>query len=128
MPGHIGTGIIANSTRVLQGRTIEDLTPDQVEPFRAALTKMGVPAATMGVDDLRAAFRRFSDIFEQAAPVSASEAAKIILDGVRHERWRILVGSDAEALDRHVRATPEEAYEPQFLAMLVNEGHLRGMA
>jgi NAD(P)-dependent dehydrogenase (short-subunit alcohol dehydrogenase family) len=127
MPGHIGTGIIANSTRILQGRAIEDLTAEQLEEFRAALKKMGVPADGMGADDLRAAFRRFSDVFEQAAPVSAAEAAKIILDGVRQERWRILVGADAEALDRAVRSTPEDAYEPQFLAALVREGHVRGM-
>lgn len=126
MPGHIGTGIIANSTRVLQGHAIEDLTVDQLEPFRAALAKMGVPAATMGVDDLRAAFRRFSELFEQTAPMSAAEAAKVILDGVRQERWRILVGADAEAVDRSVRSTPEEAYEPSFLAALVREGHFRG--
>ena len=40
-----------------------------------------------------------------------AEAAKIILDGVREERWRILVGPDAVALDKAVRAHPEEAYE-----------------
>lgn len=125
MPGHIGTGIIANSTRVLQGRAIEDLTTDQLEPFRAALTKMGVPAAAMSADELRAAFRRFSEVFEQTAPMSAAEAAKIILEGVRQERWRILVGADAEAVDRNVRSTPEEAYEPHFLAALGREGHFR---
>lgn len=127
MPGHIGTGIIANSTQVLQGRAIEELTAAELEPFRAALTKMGVPAATMNADDLRTAFRRFSEIFEQAAPMSAAEAAKVILDGVRQERWRILVGADAEAVDRAVRSTPEEAYEPEFLAALVRAGHLRGV-
>jgi len=40
-----------------------------------------------------------------------AEAARIILDGVRNERWRILVGPDALALDKAVRAHPEEAYE-----------------
>jgi NAD(P)-dependent dehydrogenase (short-subunit alcohol dehydrogenase family) len=126
MPGHIGTGIVANSTRILHGRAIEDLTADQLEPFRAVLTKMGVPAETFGVEDLRGAFRRFSEVFEQAAPMSAAEAATVILDGVRQRRWRILVGADAEALDRSVRATPEEAYEPHFLAALAREGHFRG--
>src|SRR6185436_9052864 len=115
-----------NSTRLLQGNPIEGLTADQLEPFRAALTKMGVPAADMGVDDLRTAFRRFSEMFEQTAPMSAAAAAKVILDGVREERWRILVGADAEALDRHVRSTPEDAYEPSFLKMLAREGHFRG--
>ena len=39
----------------------------------------------------------------------------MILDGVRDERWRILVGHDAEVLDRLVRELPEEAYEPSFM-------------
>jgi len=33
---------------------------------------------------------------------------------VKAERWRILVGKDAEYLDERVRATPEEAYSPGF--------------
>ena len=39
---------------------------------------------------------------------------KIILDGVKAERWRILVGDDAHKLDERVRQTPEEAYTPEF--------------
>lgn len=45
----------------------------------------------------------------------AAEAAAAILDGVRAERWRILVGKDAAILDRMVRETPEEAYERSFV-------------
>jgi hypothetical protein len=48
------------------------------------------------------------------APTSAAEAATIILDGVKAEQWRILVGKDAEFLDDQVRAAPEEAYSPEF--------------
>ena len=43
------------------------------------------------------------------------EAAKIILQGVRDERWRILVGTDAQALDEAVRDAPEDAYEREFM-------------
>ena len=43
------------------------------------------------------------------------QAAKIILDGVKADRWRILVGKDAEFLDRSVRAAPEDAYSPVLL-------------
>ena len=43
--------------------------------------------------------------------MTASEAARVILQGVREERWRILVGHDAEVLDRLVREAPEDAYE-----------------
>jgi hypothetical protein len=48
------------------------------------------------------------------APTTAAQAAKIILDGVRAERWRILVGADAEELDRRVRADPDQAYTREF--------------
>lgn len=53
--------------------------------------------------------------FRNSAPVSADEAATVILDGVKAERWRILVGDDAHLLDLAVRDTPEEAYEPDFI-------------
>ena len=43
----------------------------------------------------------------------------MILDGVREERWRILVGDDAHILDRMVRETPEEAYEAPFMERFV---------
>jgi hypothetical protein len=44
-----------------------------------------------------------------------TEAARIILEGVKDERWRILVGPDAQALDQAVRNDPEEAYEQSFM-------------
>jgi len=58
--------------------------------------------------------------FRDTAPTSAAEAAKIILDGVKAERWRILVGKDAEFLDQQVRAAPETAYTPEFYQALVS--------
>ena len=48
------------------------------------------------------------------APTSAAQAARIILDGVKEDRWRILVGEDAIRLDEHVRADPEKAYDEDF--------------
>ncbi|MGV0036389.1 MAG: hypothetical protein ACNYPE_16105 [Candidatus Azotimanducaceae bacterium WSBS_2022_MAG_OTU7] len=42
--------------------------------------------------------------FRDNAPTSAGEAAKIILDGVKAGKWRILVGEDAHRLDERVRA------------------------
>jgi hypothetical protein len=63
--------------------------------------------------------------FRDAAPTSAAEAASIILDGVRNDRWRILVGADAELLDRLVRELPEEAYEPSFVERLHARGAFR---
>ena len=48
------------------------------------------------------------------APTSAAEAATIILDGVKADRWRILVGPDAHIIDEMVRASPERAYDTDF--------------
>ena len=53
--------------------------------------------------------------------MTAAAAATVILDGVRAERWRILVGDDAHVMDRLVRETPEEAYEPSFFQRLAGE-------
>src|SRR5206468_11054770 len=66
--------------------------------------------------------RRSSDLmlaerarrFLTDAPTSAAEAARIILDGVKADRWRILVGSDAQLMDRMVRDDPEHVYEADF--------------
>ena len=49
--------------------------------------------------------------FREKAPVSAAEAATIILDGVRSGSWRILIGDDAKTIDARVRAQPEDAYD-----------------
>jgi hypothetical protein len=49
--------------------------------------------------------------FRDKAPVSAAEAATIILDGVRSGAWRILVGEDAKMIDAAVRAKPEATYD-----------------
>ena len=53
--------------------------------------------------------------------MTASAAAKVILDGVKAERWRILVGDDAHRLDELVRQTPERAYEPEFFQRFAAE-------
>jgi hypothetical protein len=47
--------------------------------------------------------------FRDKAPLSAAQAATIILDGVRSGTWRILVGEDATRIDATVRAKPEAA-------------------
>ena len=54
---------------------------------------------------------RGNDDFRDKAPVSAAQAATIILDGVRAGTWRILIGQDAKRLDERVRAKPEAAYD-----------------
>ncbi|MGA8680376.1 MAG: hypothetical protein WB592_07825 [Acidimicrobiales bacterium] len=61
-------------------------------------------------------------MFRDAAPTTAAAAATIILEGVRQNRWRILVGEDAEFLDAEVRADPEGAYDPEFWEGLRTKG------
>lgn len=65
---------------------------------------------------------KMADYANEIAPTSAAQAAGIILDGVRANKWRILVGEDAIALDKAVRQYPEEAYEVSFFDRL--DGHL----
>jgi hypothetical protein len=59
--------------------------------------------------------------FLEEAPTTAAQAATIILEGVKAERWRILVGEDAQKMDQLVRADPELAYEPEFFQRLAGE-------
>jgi len=82
---------------------------------RTLLRMMGHPVDDMGDDDVLALATATGKAFRDNAPTTAAQAAAIILDGVKQERWRILIGRDAYVLDEQVRLTPEEAYEPEFV-------------
>lgn len=60
--------------------------------------------------------------FLKTASTTPAEAASIILNGVSARKWRILIGSDAQELDKRVRALPEEAYEAEFYERLKEDG------
>jgi NAD(P)-dependent dehydrogenase (short-subunit alcohol dehydrogenase family) len=113
MPGHIGTSIVINSARMM-GRDPKQMTTAQLGEARATIARMGFEIGTVPDEMLRELLQQRAEAFRDQAPMSASDAAKVILDGVRAERWRILVGKDAEVLDEMVRATPDEAYEQSF--------------
>jgi hypothetical protein len=81
----------------------------------------------MSDDDILAFMEQRAIAFRDNAPTTASQAATIILEGVRNDRWRILVGDDAVALDEQVRAAPEEAYGPDFIRRLHEAGHFGGI-
>lgn len=110
MPGHVGTDIIANTRRVLGEAEPGDMSDAEVERWRPALTRAGIPAEAT-TDDLRRFVSRMGEAFKDNAPLSAAEAATVILDALRAGRWRILVGKDAEALDARVRRDPDTAYD-----------------
>ena len=112
MPGHIGTDIVVNSRRVHGQPDPTDMSAEDLELVRAEMTKRGFPAAGASDDDVRNMIAMIGEGFKANAPVSAAQAATIILDGVRNDEWRILVGDDARALDESVRADPLGAYGP----------------
>ena len=64
--------------------------------------------------------------FRDSAPLSAADAATEILDGVRSGTWRILIGADADGLDRFVRAFPDDAYDYDKLAQAARESRSDG--
>ncbi len=116
MPGHVGTDIIANSLRARGLPEPEQMSDAQIEELipadaRAGLTKAGLLAEGATAGDLRRLLVQMNADFRDKAPLSAADAATVILDGVRSGSWRILVGEDAKKIDAMVRATPEDAYD-----------------
>jgi NAD(P)-dependent dehydrogenase (short-subunit alcohol dehydrogenase family) len=108
MPGHIGTDIVTNSRKVHGGDA--PLDAEGVAAARAQMAQRGVPADAMDDDAVRSMVDMFGQLFRDSAPMTAAQAATVILDGVRAGKWRILVGDDAHRLDELVRAQPETVY------------------
>ena len=125
MPGHIGTSIVANSRKLLTGHTSDEMTPTEIADARRSMKSMGLPADVMTDLQIQQMVAEMARQFETNAPTTAAEAATIILDGVRQEKWRILIGADAHTMDRLVRSAPEDAYEQSFIDKLREEGHWR---
>lgn len=113
MPGHIGTEIVANSRAILSDGKVD------VSGARKMMAATGMDVSKMDDTQIGQMIEMQAIAFRDNAPTSAAQAAKIILDGVRGEKWRILVGDDAHFLDEQVRKDPENAYTPQFHEMLL---------
>ena len=118
MPGHVGTSIVINSQKAF-GRDPKEMTEVQIGQLRARLDKSGLDTSGASDDDIRLAMIARAEGFRDNAPLSAADAATIILDGVRRKQWRILVGDDAHALDEKIRSAPEDAYELDFFPNLI---------
>jgi hypothetical protein len=121
MPGHVGTSIVSNSRRIQTGSETERLSDNEVLSTRVRLKGMGIDTAPMSDEDIQKIAADRARSFRDEAPTTAAAAAKIILDGVKAERWRILVGDDAHRLDERVRQTPERAYDAEFYQSFVKE-------
>jgi NAD(P)-dependent dehydrogenase (short-subunit alcohol dehydrogenase family) len=114
MPGHIGTSITVNSRKIQSNAQSDEIDAAQLAQARARIASMGRDVTALSDDDIKRLTAERDRRFREDAPTSAAEAATIILDGVKAERWRILVGPDAQVIDEMVRASPEAAYEPDF--------------
>jgi NAD(P)-dependent dehydrogenase (short-subunit alcohol dehydrogenase family) len=101
MPGHIGTDIVLNSREILGA---------DLDEARRMLASRGLETDGVSDDDIRNIMKMMGEMFRDNAPLTAAQAATIILDGVRAGEWRILVGDDARTIDEAVRAEPESAY------------------
>ena len=121
MPGHIGTQIVANSRKILSGSEDEALSPAALLQARKQMAASGLDAAPLTDAAIQALVTDQARRFHDDAPMTAEQAATVILDGVKAERWRILVGHDAEVLDRRVRADPEHAYEAGWFQDFLKE-------
>jgi NAD(P)-dependent dehydrogenase (short-subunit alcohol dehydrogenase family) len=114
MPGHIGTSIVSNSRKVQIGTQSDQLSEQEIQQARQRMKGMGIDVDAMSDEEIQQAALDRARTFHDEAPTTAAAAAKIILDGVKADRWRILVGDDAHVLDERVRQTPELAYTPEF--------------
>jgi NAD(P)-dependent dehydrogenase (short-subunit alcohol dehydrogenase family) len=121
MPGRVGTSIFANSSAVLHGGVPGKIGAADIARARTRLSGRGVDAAKMSDAEIGKMLAERARRFLDESPTTAAAAAKIILDGVKAERWRILVGKDAERIDEMIRETPEQAYEVEFFQQLSAE-------
>jgi len=114
MPGHIGTSIPLNSRKIQGGSLSDEVDARQIAQARARIASMGRDASSLSDDDIRKIVAERERRFREEAPTSAAEAATIILEGVKADKWRILVGKDAHQIDEMVRQSPERAYDLEF--------------
>jgi len=119
MPGHIGTSILSNTLVVLNGT--DRLTPEQLLQARRLMKARGLAVDTMSDEQVQTVAQDRARAFRDEAPVTAAQAAKIILDAVKAGQWRILIGDDAHKLDSWVRREPEQTYTPEALASFAKE-------
>ena len=115
MPGHIGTDIAINSWRAHSGS--DELTGADLAEIRATMAKRGMPVDSASDSDIANMVQLMGESFRDNAPMTAADAATVILEGVRAGKWRILVGDDAHRLDAAVRADPDSAYGPDGLSL-----------
>jgi len=115
MPGQIGTSIRANTRKIHSGdRESDAIDAAGLAQARERFALLGRDVSQLSDDQLRNLVAELERRFRDEALTSAAQAATIILDGVKADRWRILVGPDAHKIDEMVRQSPERAYDLAF--------------
>jgi NAD(P)-dependent dehydrogenase (short-subunit alcohol dehydrogenase family) len=114
MPGHIGTSIVSNSRKIQFETESEIMSQEEIRQARARLAAAGKDMSQVSDADIQRLAAERAKRFLEDAPMTAAAAAAVILDGVKADRWRILVGDDAHQLDERVRGAPEGAYDDEF--------------
>tara|TARA_B100001750_G_C15377423_1_gene530589 strand:- start:34 stop:990 length:957 start_codon:yes stop_codon:yes gene_type:complete len=115
MPGHIGTSIAKNTRKILGQVDPLELPDEEAQATKEFWQSLGLPVDNYSLDQIRQMIKERGEDFEKNAPMSASQAAEVILNGVKEKQWRILVGDDAKIIDKMVREDPEKAYSEEFL-------------
>ena len=121
MPRHIGTGIRVNSLKVQADTDSDELDAAQIGMARARIQSMGKDSTAISDAEIKTMLADRARRFVADAPTSAAEAATIIIDGVKADRLRILVGRDARLIDSMVREDPDHAYDQEFFARFATE-------
>jgi NAD(P)-dependent dehydrogenase (short-subunit alcohol dehydrogenase family) len=112
LPGSVGTDILVNTRRAHGMPGPEGMSDEEIEEVRDFLVTAKLVAEDAPPEEVRKTLVRLEkEGMKDKAPLSAAEAAAIILDGVRSGAWRILVGKDAAFVDERVRSRPESAYD-----------------
>src|SRR4030088_3253381 len=115
MPGQIGTSIRGNTRKIHSGdRESDAIDAAGLAQARERFALLGRDVSQLSDDQVRNLVAELERRFRDEALTSAAQAATIILDGVKTNRWRILVGADAHKIDEMVRQSPERAYDIAF--------------
>jgi hypothetical protein len=121
MPGHIGTSIVSNSRKIQFGTESDVMGPEEIAQARVRLSASGRDMSQVSDADIQKLSVERARQFREEAPMTAAAAATVILDGVKADRWRILVGRDAHLIDDRVRQAPEDAYDVEFFEAFAAE-------
>jgi hypothetical protein len=93
----------------------------EIAQARARIASTGTDVSNMSDEDIQKMVAERERRFREEAPMTAAAAATVILDGVKADRWRILVGEDARLIDDLVRQSPERAYDVDVFESFATE-------